>query len=180
MPNQSRELDELTSELGLLVCLSKNYVTRSTPTMSSATSNSPSTLRRFLLIVACTFGGAIVCAQWAMLLLVLDDRLDGSSGGNVPEGVGERVVWSLVNPVTWMLGAWLGLFFVFPALACLWNRRLVPSVRLVMAVALVATTWSVGANVVGALPITAVATAVALAFVRVLPLRAWSVRPRVA
>lgn len=145
--------------------------------MDRSTARSSSGLGRFLVIVACAFGGAIVCAQWATLLLVLGDRLDGSSGRTVPAGVGERVVWSFVNPVTWMLGAWLGLFFVFPALACLWRRRLVPSVSLVMAVALVATTWSVGASVVGALPITAVATLAALAIVRFVPLRAWTVGP---
>lgn len=144
-------------------------------------------LRRFLTIVLAIFGGSVGCWVWACVLLALVPRPD-DYGGPAPTEAGARVAWTLTRCAWWAIvgGGSCGLFFVFPALACLWSRRLFPALVFVLAVGYGTATGAMLAPVFGgeflaielAAPLTAAAVLGALVFVRVVPLRIWTLECR--
>lgn len=133
-------------------------------------------LRRFLAIVLTSILGAIGCWLWVLLLLELPHL--PSASGRSSEGValGLGIVVIAVQA-----GGTCGLFLALPAIACLWNRRLVPALLFVLAVGYgVATMFCVASfggaaasELPAALPATLIAVFLALLCVRFFPGRWW-------
>lgn len=137
----------------------------------------PAGLARFLAIVLATFAGSIGCWIWVLLLFAVGDAL----GAAPRAGTGASLVHALMHPMAWVGGAWCGLFLVFPALACLWPRRLLPGLVFVCAIGFGTATGMIGSTRFGgglqqlaaALPVTAIATVASLLVVRCVPLAVW-------
>lgn len=138
-------------------------------------------LARFLAIVLTSIAGSMGCWVWVSFLLAFDARSGGSSNP-APTALGERMLWSVMRPEIWAMGAWCGALFALPAAGCLWNRRLFPASVFVFIVGNVAATLSIGAmylsgnalDLVAAMPITALSVFAALAYVRCVPHSLWT------
>lgn len=156
----------------------------------SIRSSEVSGLRRFSTIVLATFGGSIACCIWVFMILAFATRLpsaaedstSGAYGWSSSGSLVENVFLAVVNPYVWFLGLWFGVLLGFPALGCLWPRRLFPALSFVLAIGFGVATGLVigslqGANWAALAPAplaTGVAVIVALLIVRCVPLSIWT------
>ncbi|MBK7877106.1 MAG: hypothetical protein IPJ77_15395 [Planctomycetes bacterium] len=137
----------------------------------------PAGLVRFLVIVLATFSGSVGCWIWVVLLLGIGER--AAFQADPPH----RLVGGLLlHPMAWQMGAWCAVWLALPAVACLWNRRLLPALLFVLAIGFgVATGGVVGVwlgdglgVLAAALPMTMLAVLLALLVVRFVPSRWWT------